>query len=124
MPKPLNNSKGLVYPLVLAYALVLFSLWKLDAGISGSSLLISSGDNNADATSLTSSRRFEVSRASHESTLEEAVIDSNRGGAETKQGELRRLAALALIKHVAEDGIRRGRAVEPRSPKDIAFTNK
>ena len=123
MATPQKNSDGLLYPLVLAYALVLFSLWKLDAGISGSSSLISSGNTNLDDTSLAPSQRFATSRRSRESTLEQTVIDSSNGrGAETKQDELRRLAALALIKHVAEDGIRRGRPVEARSPNGALAT--
>lgn len=120
MASPVRNSNGLVYPLILAYALVVLSLWKLDAGMAGSSFLISTGDNNADAKRYPRSQRLETSHLhSRGSSLEQSTIDlSNGDGAETKHDELRRLAVLALIKHAAEDGIRGGRAVEPRRPKD------
>ena len=105
-----NNSS---YPLLLAYALVLLSLWMVDMGFLGRAGLTVSGGNNVVATRFPAIKPPDELR-SHErllvSMLEQADVTSPaaRIGADGQnEEEVRRLAALALIVYVTGDGIRR-----------------
>jgi hypothetical protein len=105
-----NSSNNSAYALVLAYALVVLSLWKVDTGLIGRTGLAASGGNNVVAT------RSAPIEASDEPTqyrllvsmLEQSGVNpSARIGTDAQNEEVRRLAALALMVYVAGDGIRR-----------------
>ena len=109
----IRSSNNSAYPLVLAYALILLSLWMVDMGLLGRAGPIVSGDNNVVATRFAAIKPPDELRSYERllvSMLEQADLTSPaaRIGADDQNEEgVRRLAALALIVYVTGDGIRR-----------------
>ena len=105
------SSDNSAYPLFLAYALVVLSLWMVDTGLLGRTGLPPSGSNNVVATPFAPIRSPDESDTPHRllvSMLEQSGVNpSARIGTEAQNEEVRRLAALALKVYVTEDGIRR-----------------
>ena len=106
---PSDNS---AYPLFLAYALVVVSLWKVDMGIVGQPFLTQSGGNNIGATSLAASKvdhssRPQLHRLRAPSDEHFAVDPSARARTEADNEEVRLIATLALMVYATGDGIKR-----------------
>ena len=99
------------YPLFLAYALILLSLWKVDMGLIGRTRVASSGSDHVIATRLARVESLDNSPTDYRllvSMLEQSSVNpSARIGIDAQNEEVRRLAALALMVYVAGDGIRR-----------------
>jgi hypothetical protein len=106
-----NSSTSSAYALVLAYALVVLSLWKVDLGLVGQPGFTAWGGNNAVATRFAPTRTPDDSGSEVyrllASVLQSDATPSAAVGADPQNEELRRLAALALMVYVAGDGIRR-----------------
>jgi hypothetical protein len=108
----ITSSNSSSYVLVLAYALIVLSLWKVDMGLVGRPGFTASGGNTAVAQRFAATQTADESRSEvyhlFASMLERSdATPSGRVGTEPQDEELRRLAALALMVYVAEDGIRR-----------------
>lgn len=107
----IGSSDKSAYPLFLAYALVVLSLWKVDTGLIGRKGLTASGDNNVVATRFAAIKPPDESRTHDRllvSMLEQSGVNpSARIGTEAQNEEVRRLAALAVMVYVTGDGIRR-----------------
>jgi hypothetical protein len=107
-----NSSNNSAYALVLAYALVVLSLWKVDLGLVGQPGFTAWGGNNAVATRFAPTRTADDSRSEVYHLLASMLEPSDATpsaavGADPQNEELRRLAALTLMVYVAGDGIRR-----------------
>jgi hypothetical protein len=109
----IRSSDSSAYALVLAYALIVLSLWKVDMGLVGRPGFTAWGGDNTVARRFASAQtadefRSEVYRLLA-STLERSdTISAGVGvGTEPQNQERRRLAALALMVSVSGDGIRR-----------------
>jgi hypothetical protein len=107
----IGSSSNSAYPLFLAYALVVLSLWKVDTGLIGRTGLAASGGNKVVATRSAPIEPSDESRTQYRllvSMLEQSGFNpSARIGTDPQNEEVRRLAALALMVYVAGDGIRR-----------------
>ena len=108
----IRSSDNSAYPLFLAYALILLSLWKVDLGLIGRTGVTVSGGNNVIATRFAPIKPLDESRTHYRLLL--SVLESSDGTSAGRIGteaqneeEVRRLAALALIVYVTGDGIRR-----------------
>jgi hypothetical protein len=108
----IRSSNSSAYALVLAYALIVLSLWKVDMGLVGRPGFTAWDGDNAVArrfapTQIADESRSEVYRLLA-STLERSDTPASAGvGTEPQNEERRRLAALALMVYVTGDGIRR-----------------
>ncbi len=103
---PSDNS---AYPLFLAYALIVLSLWKVDIGLIGRTGLTVSSGNNVVATRFAPIKPPDESRTHHRlllSMLEHSGVNPS-ARTEAQNKEARRLAALAVMVYVTGDGIRR-----------------
>ncbi len=112
MANPVTGSSDKsAYPLFLAYALVVLSLWKVDTGLIGRTGLTASGGNNVVATRFAPIKLPDEARTHHRllvSMLEQSGVNpSARIGTEAQNEEVRRRAALAVMVYVTGDGIRR-----------------
>ena len=109
-----RSSNTSAYALVLAYALVVLSLWKVDMGLVGRPGFTAGDGNNAVATRFAPTQTADESLSEVyrllASTLERSDTIASAGvgtGTEPQNEERRRLAALALMVYVTGDGIRR-----------------
>jgi hypothetical protein len=106
-----NSSNSSAYALLLAYALVVLSLWKVDTGLVGRPGFTASDGNNAVArfapTSTADDARAEVYHLLASMLEPSDATPSAAVKADPQNEELRRLAALTLMVYVAGDGIRR-----------------
>jgi hypothetical protein len=110
-PKSTSRNTSL-YFLILAYALIVFSLWKVDTGLVGrSQFTLLQGDSAVGRTKLAPTAARDESRSVYRllvSLLEGSdTAPSLELGADPQNEEVRRLTALALMVYVAGDGIRR-----------------
>jgi hypothetical protein len=104
----ISTSGSSMYPFSLACALIVLSLWSVDIGLVGRSSF-------NRTTVLATSARPKLAYQSRSqlygllsSMLEQSRVGSSSGlGPEAHNEEVRRLAALALLVYVNEDGIRR-----------------
>jgi hypothetical protein len=107
----IGSSDNSTYPLFLAYALIVLSLWKVDMALIGRTGLAASGGNNVVATRSNPIEPSDESRTQYRllvSMLEQSGVNpSARIETDVQNEEVRRLAALALMVYVAGDGIRR-----------------
>ena len=107
-----NSSNSSAYALVLAYILVILSLWEVDTGLVGRPGFSAGGGNNAGATRFAPTPTADDSRSEVYRLLSSVLEQSDATPsaavlADPQNEELRRLAALALMVYVAGDGIRR-----------------
>jgi hypothetical protein len=108
-----NSSNSSAYALLLAYALVVLSLWKVDTGLIGRPGSTAGGGNNTVATRFAPSRTADDDSRSEVYHLLASMLEASDAtpsaaiGADAQNEELRRLAALTLMVYVAGDGIRR-----------------
>jgi hypothetical protein len=107
-----TSSNSSAYALILAYILVVLSLWKIDTGLVGRPEFTAWGGNNAVATRFAPTPTADDSRSEVyrllASTLEQFdAMPSAAIGADPQNEELRRLTAVALMVYVTGDGIRR-----------------
>jgi hypothetical protein len=108
----LNSSNSSAYALILAYGLVILSLWKVDTGLVGRPGFTAWGGNNAVATRFAPTPTADDSRSEVYRLLASMLEPSDATPsaaveADPQNEELRRLAALTLMVYVAGDGIRR-----------------
>jgi hypothetical protein len=99
------------YSLVLACALIVFSLWKVDTGLVGRpQFTFGQGDSAVIRTKLAPTAARDESRSAYRllvSLLERSdTAPLPELGADPQNEELRRVTALALMVHLAGDGIR------------------
>jgi hypothetical protein len=107
-----HSSNSSAYPLLLAYALIVFSLCKVDTGLVGRRGFTAWDGNNAVATRFApiptaDDSRSEVYRLLASVLEQSDATPSAAVEADPQNEELRRLAALTLMVYVAGDGIRR-----------------
>lgn len=106
-----GSSDNSAYPLFLAYALILLSLWKVDMGLIGRTRLAATGGDNVVTTRFARVEALDGSRTHDRllaSMLEHATADPlAKTGTDPQNEEVRRLAALALMVYVAGNGIKR-----------------
>jgi hypothetical protein len=113
MAAPNSTSRNTsLYSLVLAYALIIFSLWKLDTGLVGRPQFTLRQDDNAVVrTRLARTAARDESRSVYHllaSVLERSdTAQSPEPGADPQNEELRRLTPLALMVYVVGNGIKR-----------------
>lgn len=106
----IRDSGSSAIALVLAYALVVLSLWKVDTGLAGRRLT-AFGGNDAVATSLvppiapaeSSSELYRLLVA----TNEQSGVSSAGDGREAQNVEVRRLTALSLMVYVTADVVKK-----------------
>jgi hypothetical protein len=109
----IRSSNSSAYALILAYALIVLSLWKVDMGLVGRPGFIAWGGDNAVARRFAPIQTADESRSQVyrllASTLERSDTTSAGVGVgtEPQNEERRRLAALALMVYGSGDGIRR-----------------
>jgi hypothetical protein len=106
----ITSSNRSPYSLALAYALIVLSLSKVDAGLVGRPGFTSWKGNSAVPTALAPTvtgdeSRFEVYRLFASIVEPSDATPSPRVGADPENEELRRLTALALIVYLVGDGI-------------------
>jgi hypothetical protein len=107
-----TSSNSSAYAVILAYILLVLSLWKLDAGLVGRPGFTAWGGNNAVATRFAPTLTADESRSEVyrilASVLEQSDATPSPGIAvDPEDEELRRLTALALMIYATGDGIRR-----------------
>jgi hypothetical protein len=107
-----TSSNSSAYALILAYILIVLSLWKLDTGLIGRPGFTAWGGNNAVATRFAFTGTADESRSEVyrvlASVLEQSDAAPSPGIAvDPEDEELRRLTALALMIYATGDGIRR-----------------
>jgi hypothetical protein len=107
-PKSSNSS---ACALLLAYALVVLSVWQVDMGLVGRPGFTAWSGNYAVATRFTPTRTADDSRSEVyrllSSALQPEATPSAAVETDRQNEELRRLVGLALMAYVAGDGIRR-----------------
>jgi hypothetical protein len=106
----IRDSSSSAFALVLAYSLVLLSLWKVDTGLAERRPSTALEGSSAVETTLTPPKAPEESSSELYrllvSTPEQSDGRSTENGTEANE-EVRRLTALSLILYVTEDGIKR-----------------
>jgi hypothetical protein len=107
-----TSSNSSAYALILVYALVVLSLWKVDTGLVGRPGSTAWHGNNAVATRFAPTQIADESRSEVYRLLAPMLEPSDAtlsAGTRTEpqNEELRRLTALALIVYGTGDGIRR-----------------
>jgi hypothetical protein len=112
MAAPNSTSRNTsLYSLVLAYAVIMFSLWKVDTGLVGRAGFTSRQGDSAVARKLVPTAARDESRSVYRllvSLLEGSdTAPSLELRADPQKEELRRVTALALMVYLAGDGIRR-----------------
>jgi hypothetical protein len=114
MAAPNSTSRNAsLYSLVLAYALIVLSLWKVDTGLVGRpQFTFRQGDSAVVRTTLAPTAAGDESRSEVyrllASLLERSDAAPSAGvGADLENEELRRLTALALMVYAAGNGIKR-----------------
>ena len=106
----IRDSSSSAIALVLAYALVVLSLWKVDTGLAGRRLT-AFGGNDAVATRLappnvsdeSSSELYRLLVA----TNEQSGVSSAGDRTEAQNEEVRRLTALSLMVYITADRVRK-----------------
>jgi hypothetical protein len=106
----IRDSSSSAIALVLAYALVVLSLWKVDTGLAGRRLT-AFGGNDAVATSLvppngpaeSSSELYRLLVA----TNEQSGVSPAGDRTEAQNEEVRRLTALSLMLYVTADVVKK-----------------
>jgi hypothetical protein len=114
MAAPNRTSRNTsLYSLVLAYALIVLSLWKVDTGLVGRpQFTFRQGDSVVVRTTLAPTAAGDESRSEVYRLLASLLEPSDTppspgGGADPQNEELRRLTALALMVYAAGNGIKR-----------------
>jgi hypothetical protein len=106
-----TSSNSSAYALIVAYALVVLSLWKVDTGLVERPGFTAWDGNNAVATRFAPTRTADDSGSEVyrllASVLQSDATPSAAVGADPQNEELRRLTAVALMVYVTGDGIRR-----------------
>ena len=107
-PTP-RASVSSAYPLFLAYALVVLSLWRVDTGIVGQQFLTPSpGGNNAETNLAPFDPRHDSGSRLRASSVEQFAVSSSGGvRTEAENDEVLRKATVALMVYATGDGIRR-----------------
>ena len=106
-----RDSSSSAFALVLAYALVILSLWKVDTGLGGRQSLTAS--EGSGVIKITLPLRNVPDESSSElyrlliSTPEQSNVWSAENRTEAQNEEVRRLTALSLIVYATGDGIKR-----------------
>jgi hypothetical protein len=106
-----GDSSSSAFALVLAYALVILSLWKVDTGLVGRRSSTAFEGSGVIKTTLAPPNAPDESRSELyrllASTSEQFHIRLAGNGTEAQNEEVRRLMAVSLILYVTEDGIKR-----------------
>jgi hypothetical protein len=113
MAAPNSTSRNTsLYTLVLAYALIVFSLWKVDTGLVGrQQFTFRQGDNAVVRTKLAPTAARDEYRSVYRllvSLLERSdTASSLELGADPQNEEIQRLTPLALMVYVVGNGTKR-----------------
>src|SRR5688572_17107285 len=100
-----TSSNSSTYAVILAYILVVFSLWKVDTGLVGGPRITVPDSNNTVATTFAPTRTADESHSEVYRVLASVLEQSDATpspsiGADPQNEELRRLTAVALMIYV------------------------
>lgn len=109
-PIDIRVSHNSSYPILLAYVLLVLSLWNASTAI-GRRFLIASSRNNGAATGATAYKAFysdpQRCGSSVSKFAQSAIGSSSWTGTEAQCDKIRRIAALVLVVYATGDRIRR-----------------
>lgn len=107
----IRDSSSSAFALVLAYSLIILSLWKVDTGLAERQSSATVEGSSAVKTTLAPPKAPDESSSELYrllvSTPEQFHVSLAGNGTEAQNEEVRRLTTLSLILYVTEDGIKR-----------------